>query len=199
VQQSLASTSKELVDAQLSPLIARLSDQDLVVLLEGNTEKIAPLLPDKDMPLKGDGMDYLDVEYFTVPAPLCREHDRRMNNPEWYHHASTDKNLQENGLQRFFLITMNYGSLLRPYAVERSIQNSPQEHIGDKEGAKYVLSNICQTFSPPPHFVRIKDITPGKVKLAALEALLELQEDTTVRAEYQSYLEQTRGLKIHLN
>ncbi len=199
VQQNLASTSKGLVDAQLSPLIAELSDQDLIVLLEGNTEKVASLLPDKDMLLKGDGMEYLDVEYFVLPAPLCREHDRKMNNPEWYHHAPADKNLQENGLQRFFLITMNYGSLLRPHTVERTIQNSPQQHVGDKEGAKYVLNNICHIFSSPPHFARIKDITPRKVKLAALEALLGLQKDDAVKAEYQSYLERTSGLKINLN
>ena len=199
VQQNLASASKELLDAQLSPLIAKLSDQDLMVLLSGKEGKIASLLPDKNMLLKDDGMEYLAAEYFTVPAPLCRKHERKMKNPEWYHEASTDKNLQEDGLQRFFLINMNYGSLLHPGAVERTIKNSPQQHIGDKEGAIYVLSNICQTFSSPPHFARIKDITPRKIKLATLEALLGLQKEDAVKEAYRSYLENTPGLKINLN
>ena len=184
IQQHLSLESgKQPFDEQLSPLIANLRDQDVVALLKGDQEKVKAHASIAEE----IGKQYLDVHYFTVPAPLYIEQSRKAKNSEWYHNAFGDMELHQKGLQRWFLIRMGYNNLLEADKVNQEIK---QSSISDKEGTSYVMKNICRIFSPFPHFARIKDITSRKIKEAALETLVHLQkENNTYTSFYKNRTE----------
>ncbi|MBI4147233.1 hypothetical protein HY494_01125 [Candidatus Woesearchaeota archaeon] len=177
IQQHLSASKQYLFDAQLSPLIANLNDHDLVSLLNGDQEKI----------MSGSlsmGKQYLDVHYFTVPAPLYIQQGKKTADPDWYHNVFSDAYLHQNGLQQWFIIRMGYTNLLQPKKVVHEIKQST---VQDKEGTIYVLENICRIFSPFPYFTRIRDITPSKIKEAALETLVHLQKENNSNTAYGDY------------
>ncbi len=170
IPQHLPGSSKNTFDPQFSPLIANLRDQDIMSLLKGDQEKAKAFASSPEE----IGKQYLDVHYFTVPAPLYVQQGKKTAKLEWYHDAFNDADLRQNGLQRWFLIRMEYTDLLQPTKVIRKIKKSS---VLDKEATIYVMENICRIFSPFPHFARIKDITSTKIREAALETLVHLQKE----------------------
>ena len=80
----------------------------------------------------------------TLPAPLYIQQGNKVKKPEWYHHAFTNFSLCENGMQRWFLIRLNYVSLLEPEKVVKKINQSP---VSDKEGTAYVMK-VRESASP---------------------------------------------------
>ena len=178
IQQHLSASSKQFpFDAQLSPLIANLNDHDLVSLLNGDQEKITS-------GSLSTGKQYLDVHYFTVPAPLYIQQGKKTADPDWYHNVFSDADLYQNGLQQWFIIRMGYTNLIQP---EKVVHEIKQSTVQDKEGTIYVLENICRIFSPFPHFTRIRDITSSKIKEAALETLVHLQKENNSCTAYGNY------------
>ena len=174
IEQQMAYVSRLTLDEHLSPLIAALADQDVISLLKGDSQMVRTFMSDDLVVQEKDGQQYLQAHYFTMPAPLYIQQGKKIKDPEWYHDAFADRSLRENGLQRWFLIRMNYAHLLDPEKVTQDIHHSP---IIEKDGTVYVMNNICKQFSQAQYFARIKDSTARKVKEAALEVLLHLQKE----------------------
>ena len=166
-------------DPQLSPLIAKLTDQQLFSFLKGNSEQIS-----SSSPLSEENQyQHFDVHYFTVPAPLYIQQGKKVENPEWYHDAFRDKSLQEQGLHTWFLLHVHYQVLLQPQRVAEQIL---QSNLSEKEGIIYAMKNICKVFSPPEHFARMKDINSRKIKEAALETLVQATDPSSALSDSSS-------------
>ena len=176
VEAHLSSDSSAIPDRDFSPLLANLRDQEIISLLKGDPEKVCALVSDDLMTVQRDNEQYLQAQYLTLSAPLYVQQGKKVEEAEWYHHAYTDLSLRENGMQRWFMIRLHHADLLEPEKVVTKIYQS--SILGtEKEGAAYVMRNVCSTFSPPEHFARLKDGTSQKVREAALEYVVNLQKD----------------------
>lgn len=186
IEHHLSFDSSLIPDRDFSQLIANLCDQEIISLLKGNPENVCALVSEDLITPQQDAEQYLQAQYFTLPAPLYLQQGKKVEKPGWYHHAFTDISLRENGMQRWFIIRLQYANLLEP---EKVITEIKQSSILDKEGTSYVMEHVCRTFSPLKHFTRLKDGTSWKVREAALEYVVNVQRDSK---KYASLLQHSR-------
>ena len=191
-------TDENRLDGRIISALQNLEPKTRENLADGDAQ-LLKVICSKVPPSKlAAGKQFLEVDYFSVDAPLYRQECKTIVGAEWYHYALSHARLMREGLQKGFALMVAKNSLHKKKELRDLIQQSSILET-DKEGAIFVLEAIADRFSPESQFMRLSDISEVKIQELTLEPLMELQKEGAVREALQETLLKMGKAKIEFD
>ncbi len=191
-------TDENRLDGRIISALQNLEPKTRANLADGDAQ-LLKVICSKVPPSKlAAGKQFLEVDYFSVDAPLYRQECKTIVGAEWYHYALSHARLMREGLQKGFALMVAKNNLHKKKELRDLIQQSSILET-DKEGAAFVLEAIADRFSQESQFMRLSDISEVKIQELALDPLMELQKEGLVREILQETLLKMGKAKIEFD